>query len=138
MRQRRVERPFALQQMRFHRMRVGDAGIDPNAWSWPDNSPALHIAADIGDLDMIKALAAKGAKLDYMNTDGVTALELVEKKLEGAGRGVAEGVLGVELRVLREVADAGAARERHRAVVGLPDARHQLHQIGRASCRERV
>ena len=55
------------------------------------------------------------------------AVELVEA-LEGAARGVAQRVGGLEPRVLRQVAHARAARERDGAEVGLPHARDQLHE----------
>jgi hypothetical protein len=55
------------------------AGADPNVWSWPDNSPPIHRAAQLGNVDVIKALAAAGAKLDAINNDGETPLEVAEK-----------------------------------------------------------
>jgi len=56
------------------------AGADPNVWSWPDNSPPLHKAADLGNLDVIRALVAAGAKLDAYDNDGNTPLQIAEKK----------------------------------------------------------
>ena len=55
------------------------AGADPNAWSWPDNSPPIHKAVALGNIDVIKALAAAGAKLDAIDNDGNTPLQVAEK-----------------------------------------------------------
>ena len=55
------------------------AGADPNAWSWPDNSPPIHKAVSLGNLDVIKALAAAGAKLDAIDNDGNTPLQIAEQ-----------------------------------------------------------
>jgi len=55
------------------------SGADPNAWSWPDNSPPIHKAVALGNLDVIKALAAAGAKLDAIDNDGNTPLQIAEK-----------------------------------------------------------
>jgi len=54
------------------------AGADPNVWSWPDNSPPLHKAAALGNLDLIRALVAAGAKLDGIDNDGNTPLQIAE------------------------------------------------------------
>ncbi len=55
------------------------AGADPNVWSWPDNSPPIHRAVALGNLDVIKALAAAGAKLDAIDNDGQTPLQIAEQ-----------------------------------------------------------
>ena len=55
------------------------AGADPNAWSWPDNSPPIHKAVALGNVEVIKALAAAGAKLDAIDNDGNTPLQIAEK-----------------------------------------------------------
>jgi ankyrin repeat protein len=55
------------------------AGADPNVWSWPDNSPPIHKAVSLGNLDVIKALAAAGAKLDAIDNDGNTPLQIAEQ-----------------------------------------------------------
>jgi ankyrin repeat protein len=55
------------------------AGADPNVWSWPDNSPALHRAAAIGNIEVIRALVAAGASLDSYDGDGNTPLEIAER-----------------------------------------------------------
>jgi len=55
------------------------AGANPNAKA-PDGSTLLHQVAQAGNLDMIRALAAAGAKLDEPNKDGLTALDIAEGK----------------------------------------------------------
>jgi ankyrin repeat protein len=55
-----------------------EAGADPNAVNTKGES-VLHLAATEGKLDIIRALAASGAKLDLRNSAGLTALEVVEK-----------------------------------------------------------
>jgi len=74
-----------------------DAGADPNAKA-PDGNTMVHLAAQALNLDMIRALAAHGAKLDAPNKDGLSALDVAEgKRPEGAaargggGRGGARG-----------------------------------------------
>jgi hypothetical protein len=72
-----------------------DAGANPNAKA-PDGNTMVHLAATALNLDMIRALAAHGAKLDEPNKDGLTALDVAEgKRPEGAaargGRGGARG-----------------------------------------------
>ena len=65
------------------------AGANPNAKA-PDGNTMVHLAAQATNLDMIKALAEAGAKLDEPNKDGFTALDVAEgKRPEGAraGRG---------------------------------------------------
>ena len=75
-----------------------DAGADANAKA-PDGNTMVHLAATALNLDMIRALAAHGAKLDAPNKDGLSALDVAEgKRPEGAaargagGRGGARGV----------------------------------------------
>jgi ankyrin repeat protein len=59
-------------------------GANPNAKA-PDGTSVLHMAAQAGNLEMIRALANAGAKLDITNNDGLTALDLAEgKKPAGA------------------------------------------------------
>jgi ankyrin repeat protein len=70
-----------------------DAGADANAKA-PDGNTMVHLAATALNLDMIRALAAHGAKLDAPNKDGLSALDVAEgKRPEGAaargGRGPA-------------------------------------------------
>lgn len=55
------------------------AGANPNAKT-PDGATLLHQVAQAGNLDMIRALAAAGAKLDEPNKDGLTALDVAEGK----------------------------------------------------------
>jgi ankyrin repeat protein len=55
-----------------------DAGADPNAKS-PDGASLLHQAVAARRVDMIRALAAKGAKFDAVNKDNLTPLQLAEK-----------------------------------------------------------
>jgi len=62
-------------------------GANPNAKA-PDGSSVLHMAAQAGNLEMIRALANAGAKLDIANNDGLTALDIAEgKRPAGAGAG---------------------------------------------------
>jgi ankyrin repeat protein len=64
-----------------------DAGANPNAKA-PDGNTMVHLAAQALNLDMIRALAAHGAKLDAPNKDGLSALDVAEgKQPEGAPRG---------------------------------------------------
>jgi hypothetical protein len=55
-----------------------DAGADPNAKS-PDGASLLHQAVAARRIDMIRALAAKGAHFDAVNKDNLTPLQLAEK-----------------------------------------------------------
>src|SRR5262249_31927690 len=55
-----------------------EAGADPNAKS-PDGASLLHQAVTARRTDIIRALAAKGAKLDALNKDKLTPLLLAEK-----------------------------------------------------------
>ena len=55
------------------------AGANPNAKA-PDGTPMLHMAAQAGNLDMIRALADAGVKFDATNKDGLTALDIAEGK----------------------------------------------------------
>ena len=56
----------------------------------PDGSSVLHMAAQAGNLEMIRALANAGAKLDITNNDGLTALDIAEgKRPAGAAAGAA-------------------------------------------------
>src|SRR5262249_51937088 len=58
------------------------AGANPNAKA-PDGSTLLHLAAQAGNLDMIRALADARVKFDEPNKDGLTALDVVEGKRPG-------------------------------------------------------
>lgn len=55
-----------------------DAGADPNAKT-ADGATLLHQAVTARRTDMIRALAAAGAKLDAVNKDNLTPLLLAEK-----------------------------------------------------------
>jgi ankyrin repeat protein len=55
------------------------AGANPNAKA-PDGNTILHMAAQAGNLDMIRALADAGVKFDATNKDGLTALDVAEGK----------------------------------------------------------
>jgi ankyrin repeat protein len=55
-----------------------EAGADPNAKS-PDSASLLHQAVAARRTDIIRALVAKGAKLDAVNKDNLTPLLLAEK-----------------------------------------------------------
>jgi ankyrin repeat protein len=55
-----------------------DAGADANAKS-PDGASLLHQAVTARRIDIIRALVAKGAKLDAVNKDNLTPLLLAEK-----------------------------------------------------------
>jgi len=54
-----------------------DAGADVNAAGLKGET-ALHIAANAGQIDIVRALVAKGASLDARNKDDQTPLQLVE------------------------------------------------------------
>jgi ankyrin repeat protein len=55
-----------------------DAGADPNAKS-PDGASLLHQAVTARRTEMIRTLAAKGAKFDAVNKDNLTPLQVAEK-----------------------------------------------------------
>jgi uncharacterized protein len=55
-----------------------DAGADPNAKS-SDGASLLHQAVTAHRTDMIRALAAKGAKFDAVNKENFTPLQVAEK-----------------------------------------------------------
>jgi ankyrin repeat protein len=55
------------------------AGANPNAKA-PDGNTMLHVAAQAGNLDMIRTLADAGVKFDATNKDGLTALDIAEGK----------------------------------------------------------
>jgi hypothetical protein len=65
-----------------------DAGANPNA-TGPDGATLLHQAAQIRNLDMIRALARARVDFSQKNKEGFTALDVAEgKQPEGrAGRG---------------------------------------------------
>lgn len=62
-----------------------ESGANPNGKA-PDGVTLLHQAAQIGNLEMIRALARAGADLTQTNADGKTALQVVEAP-PPAGRG---------------------------------------------------
>jgi ankyrin repeat protein len=67
------------------------SGANPNA-KGPDGTTLLHQAAQLGNLDMIRALAAARVDFTQKNNDGFTALDIAEGKRpakEGAARGAA-------------------------------------------------
>jgi uncharacterized protein len=55
-----------------------EAGANPNAKA-PDGSSLLHQAVTARRTDIIRALAAAGAKFDAVNKDNLTPLQLAEK-----------------------------------------------------------
>src|SRR5215471_11674951 len=55
------------------------AGANPNA-KGPDGNTMLHMAAQAGNFDMIRALAQAGVKFDAANKDGLTGLDVAEGK----------------------------------------------------------
>jgi ankyrin repeat protein len=69
-----------------------EAGANPNAKA-PDGVTLLHQAAQMGNLEMIRILARAGVDFTQKNADGLTALEMVERReTEGlSGRGGAPG-----------------------------------------------
>lgn len=86
------------------------AGADPDAVT-PDGEAALHQAAKAGKLDIVRALADAGATLDLPDSEGKTALEIVEAMeprepppLTGAQAGRPQGAQPAEVAVvLREL-----------------------------------
>ncbi|HEU4619354.1 MAG TPA: ankyrin repeat domain-containing protein [Gammaproteobacteria bacterium] len=54
------------------------AGAKVNAVTPKKGESALHLAAESGKLDVVRALAAGGADLNLKNKDGKTALQVVE------------------------------------------------------------
>jgi ankyrin repeat protein len=73
-----------------------EAGADPNSWG-PTGEHPIHAAIASGNLDLIRVLAAHGARLDWYNREGYTALSLAEKRWtdaksgRGGGRGMGDG-----------------------------------------------
>jgi ankyrin repeat protein len=101
------------------------AGANPNAKA-PDGSTLLHQVSQAGNLDMIRALAGAGAKLDEPNKDGLTALDVAEGKRppgEGArgGRGGPQGG-GARGRGGRGAASQQDVAKLLRELMGLPPA----------------
>jgi hypothetical protein len=58
------------------------AGADPNVATGPGGSTLLHQAAQAGKLDVVRALAEGGAKLDAQDRQGRTALDLAAEPRE--------------------------------------------------------
>jgi hypothetical protein len=54
------------------------AGADPNVKA-PDGSTPLHQAVQARQIPIIRALVASGAKLDAVNKDNLTPLQVAEK-----------------------------------------------------------
>jgi hypothetical protein len=69
-----------------------DHGLDVNAQA-SDGQTALHGAAMQGYDEVIRFLAAKGAKLDTRDMDGFTALDVALGKAGGFGFSGQEGVV---------------------------------------------
>ncbi|HUF72341.1 MAG TPA: ankyrin repeat domain-containing protein [Gammaproteobacteria bacterium] len=68
-----------------------EAGADPNRQTG-NGSTYLHDAARSRMIDVIEVLAAKGAALDALNDDGLTALDIAEgRRAEGSEPGPAAG-----------------------------------------------
>jgi ankyrin repeat protein len=65
------------------------AGANPNAKT-SDGNTMLHMAAQSGNLDMIRALAGAGVKFDATNKDGLTALDVAEGKQPAGKAGSGE------------------------------------------------
>src|SRR6185503_14072424 len=63
-----------------------EAGANPNAKS-TDGTTLLHQAARLGNLDMIRALAAAKVDFTQKNNDGYTALDVAEGKQPATGAG---------------------------------------------------
>src|SRR5262245_21627336 len=102
------------------------AGANPNAKT-PDGSTMLHQAAQIGNLDMIRALAKAGVKFEKPNKDGLTALDVAEgKKPAGSGgrgaRGEAPPAGGARGRGGRGAATPQEVAKLLRELMGLPPA----------------
>jgi ankyrin repeat protein len=93
-----------------------DAGANPDAVTPEQGESTLHLAAKAGKLDIIRVLAEGGAQLDLPNSEGLTALEVVEKMppreappLAGALAGMPQGAQPAEVaELLRELMQDGA------------------------------
>jgi ankyrin repeat protein len=86
-----------------------DRGIDINALA-NDGQTAVHGAALQGYDDVIRFLAAKGAKLDTPDKDGFTALDVALGKAGGFGFSGKEGVVReATAALLRELMAASSA-----------------------------
>jgi ankyrin repeat protein len=91
-----------------------EAGANVNAVT-PAGDSALHHAAFDGKLDMVRALAAGGAKLDLLDGAGLTALQVVDKQAprpppptSGALSGEKQGAQPTEVAaLLRELMGLG-------------------------------
>jgi ankyrin repeat protein len=85
-----------------------DRGLDVNAQA-SDGQTALHGAAMQGYDEVIRFLAAKGAKLDTRDLEGFTALDVALGKAGGFGFSGNEGVVReATAALLRELMTAGA------------------------------
>jgi ankyrin repeat protein len=69
------------------------AGANPNAKS-PDGNTMLHMAAQTGNLDMIRALAEAHVNFEAANKDGLTALDVAEGKQPAGKEPAARGQRG--------------------------------------------
>lgn len=66
------------------------SGANPNA-KGPDGAPLLHQVARLGNLEMIRALAAANVDFTQTNKDGFTALDVAEGKQPAGGAGARGG-----------------------------------------------
>jgi ankyrin repeat protein len=62
------------------------SGANPNA-KGPDGTPLLHQVVRLGNLEMIRALAAAKVDFTQKNTEGFTALDVAEGKQPAGGGG---------------------------------------------------
>jgi ankyrin repeat protein len=102
------------------------AGANPNA-KGPDGNTMLHMAAQAGNLDMIRDLAQAGVKFDATNKDGLTALDVAEGKKpagkETTGqRGAPPAGGGARGRGGRGAANQQDVAKLLRELMGLPPA----------------
>ena len=92
-----------------------DRGLDMNAQA-NDGQTAVHGAAMQGYDDVIRFLAAKGAKLDTPDKDGFTPLDVALGKAGGFGFSGNEGVVREgTAALLRELMGAGRGQRTHTA-----------------------
>src|SRR5262249_1526688 len=84
-------------------------GANPNAKA-PDGSSVLHMGAHAGNLEMIRALANAGEKLDITNNDGLTALDIAEGKRPAGAAAGAAGARGAGLRGASPAVGGGPGR----------------------------
>ncbi|HEY2380528.1 MAG TPA: ankyrin repeat domain-containing protein [Terriglobia bacterium] len=114
---RKPEEAFAL---------LVKAGANPNA-KGPDGTPMLQMAAQVGNLDMIHALANAGVDFKATNKDGLTALDVVEGKKPAAKDAGERGTAPPAAGAARGRGGRGAASSQDvakllRQLMGLPPA----------------